>query len=116
MSIDTAGGAQTELAHAGSLGSIVWSPDGRRIAYAAGGTGSSAALHVIQAGGGGDTVLASLAGVTEPIVWSGDGGRLIYLQRGSTLSAGRPASVSLDGRIRSTVDLAVTDILAGPRS
>jgi Tol biopolymer transport system component len=67
-----------------SEASLVWSPDGQRIAYLAARPGDSPMLRIVNADGTNDIpVNADSGAVTGTLVWSPDGSFLAYLAHGA---------------------------------
>jgi Tol biopolymer transport system component len=99
-SVGIDGGAPVRLAPEG--GAVAWSPDGTRIAYV-GGTPEDRSLHVVDANGRNDIVVAGLGMQLEP-EWSPDGGRIAFLTRAAPEGPFVFAIVSSDGSALKTYD------------
>ncbi len=90
--IDTTTGALSPLADAGAARSPRWSPDGKRLAYVAGGEGAPPQLYVRWMASGAVAKVADLAQAPGRIAWSPDGSRIGFTMFvpdvGTSLGAG----------------------------
>lgn len=105
----------TVLVTATRIGRLVWSPDGRQIAYSAD-TGSGARLDVVPARGGTPIDVGPLAALDDDFVWQSDGRALLAIAHQRVGEPGALVALAANGEGSRMLGLAsVTHLYAGPR-